>query len=121
MARTGGNVAQRNTLRRAQADTRSRYAESGTYHSAATTPVKSTITSTFNQATVSHIATAGGRCPSEARTIHTSENRRAVGIDRRYTPSGTTACATSSLERTVAPSEAGSDFQKRMLRSLRSA
>ena len=62
-----------------------------------------------------------GMLPAAMRTPRIAKNTRCVSSASANISSGATTSATSSFAVTVSASDTGRDFQKRMLRSLRSA
>lgn len=92
----------------------------GAYHSAASRRFCSITT-----CEVSH--TSGWNWPSGASGVPDTfmatmpKTSRPETSESNHTQTGTTSSAVSPLESTVASSDTGSDFQNRMLRSLRSA
>src|SRR5690349_3970737 len=114
-------TAQRKALRRAQAETSSKYPAIGAYQSAATPRIDTISASILAQAAMSQTNLGPAASPRAQRRPQPPAYSRSVTMAAANTPSGTMTSATSTFERTVGASETGSDFQKRMLRSLRSS
>ena len=73
-----------------------------------------------SQASVSQRMTSGTP-PAATRNSQITSPSRWHTSAAANASSGTTTMATRNFDSTVRPSDTGSDFQKRMLRSLRSA
>ena len=92
-------------------------AAAGAYHSTPRSSSPSMMISSCSQDSASKTSRSGA-VPIATRTAMMSANTKYVTMASRNTPSGTTTNAVKSFEATVRPSDTGSDFQNRMLRSL---
>jgi len=92
------------------------YVVIGAYQSVPMTSPTSEVSSTRI-----HVRVSQKDAPFDARRKKIPEAMRPVTTVIAYTPSGTMTSATSAFASTVRASETGIDFQKRMLRSRRSA
>ena len=118
---SGGSTAHRKALRRAHTETSSRYASSGRYQR-----IDVTMTSRNDPCSLSQIVPSQAMSMSPSTGVaeaHRPDDGKQDLQHRAHsrTNSGTTTAAVSSLDSTTSVSDTGSDFQNRMLRSLRSA